>query len=379
VAPLSSRHLTAADPIHAYSKSQKEAVSGAVHMPEPVLTIIIPTYNRSKNLRILLRVLREETSGLRDDVAVIVSDNASPDDTPQVVAEAANGWPTLVSYRHQANVGPENNFLHGVRAVRTRWFWILGDDDLPKRGLIAKIVTLLRERQPALVYMQSEWVKLVERPEQGRPMGELQIANLDALNFAKAIHVWVTYISGIIIDRERLEFALQGQSIDRYNATSLVHLGWVLPIFRTTGPFIIVRNDCILATAGNTGGYNLLRVFGRNFQHIVKESFQGKEDLKSIGDSIILRTNIHYLPGLLRAYARGTVGEFEKTQNIDGAFDEMFVKSFYYRLILKPILEKPSSLGLAMFVACKMAGRMLSIYDKIWQRIELETSENPPI
>ena len=48
----------------------------------PLLTIGIPTYNRAKFLRRLLEQLRTELAGLDGQVEVLVSDNASTDDTP---------------------------------------------------------------------------------------------------------------------------------------------------------------------------------------------------------------------------------------------------------------------------------------------------------
>ncbi len=52
----------------------------------PLLTIAIPTYNRSRYLREFLEALlpQIESAG---DVELLISDNASPDDTAQMLAE----------------------------------------------------------------------------------------------------------------------------------------------------------------------------------------------------------------------------------------------------------------------------------------------------
>lgn len=176
-------------------------------MSYPLLTVIVPTYKRSANLEILLRTLREETRAVRDEVVVYVSDNCSPDDTAEVVERWSKQWPGLRAHRHTSNAGAENNFYHCVRSVQSRWFWIIGDDDLPKRGVVAKIVKLLREREPALVYLESEWIRDILSPDQGDPVGELRVAELNALNFASKVNVWTTFISGTIVDRDRLQKA----------------------------------------------------------------------------------------------------------------------------------------------------------------------------
>ncbi|MCS6773581.1 MAG: glycosyltransferase, partial [Thermoflexales bacterium] len=53
-------------------------------MSSPLLTIAIPTYNRSRELDRQLAWAVEAIAGRWQDVELIVSDNASPDETPHV-------------------------------------------------------------------------------------------------------------------------------------------------------------------------------------------------------------------------------------------------------------------------------------------------------
>lgn len=326
-------------------------------MPDPLLTIIVPTYNRSTNLDLLLRTLREETAFLADEVVVLVSDNASQDNTPAVVASASEGWPALVSYRQTSNVGPDNNFCHCVRAVRTRWFWIIGDDDLPKRGTVAKVLALLREREPALLYMQSEWLNPVLSPDQGEVVGPLKVVDVDALAFAKILHTWVTFISGLVIDRERLERALHGQAIDRFNATSLVQLGWVLPLFKTQGPFLIIKNRCILATSGNTGGYKVLTTFCVNFPKIINEFFL---DCQQFSKAILSRHIRHYLPGLIWKVRFSNIGTFLPEES-----DELLKRQLgdykLFWVLIWPIMTLPRALAWPFYTTARVLSRLSRI------------------
>ena len=59
----------------------------------PLLSICIPTYNRSKSLRICLLSILSQTKGYEEDVEVVVSDNCSDDDTMQVVEWAREYGP----------------------------------------------------------------------------------------------------------------------------------------------------------------------------------------------------------------------------------------------------------------------------------------------
>jgi glycosyltransferase involved in cell wall biosynthesis len=330
-------------------------------MTNELLTIIVPTYNRAEQLSVLLTALRSELQGLESIVKVLVSDNASTDSTPEVAAYASRDWPALTIQRHDRNLGPDGNFLSCISCISTRYFWIIGDDDCPKRGVLAKIVQLLTDRKPALVYMQSDWVNEIKGP--GEAIGDLWISDLPAQRFAEAIHVWFTFISGMVIDRERLLNVLGEHSIDRFNATSLVQLGWVLPLLTTTGPFLYIKTACIFATKGNSGGYNALKVFGNNFQNIIKTFFGDLNGLSQFSDSMIFRTNLYYLPGLIRAYKKGTIGKFDRDFNIEDAFDPDLLKSLFYRLILKPIYGDSEIKRLVAYVAARVASGVLNHYD----------------
>ncbi|HEX4509955.1 MAG TPA: glycosyltransferase family 2 protein [Burkholderiaceae bacterium] len=262
----------------------------------PVLTVIVPTFNRADCLALLLRTLREECVGLESAVQVLVSDNASTDRTPEVTAAAQVSCPELKVQRHPRNTGPDENFCSAIDRVETRWFWIIGDDDCPKRGVLARVVALLRERAPALLYMQSEWLNPVTGPDQGEPVGALHVEALDAAGFARRVHVWLTFISGVVVDRSRLGPDFRGAAPRRFTGTSLVQLGWALPALAGPGPFLFVHERCMLATKDNTGGYPLLTVFGAGFARIADETFGPGSRLARI---LIGRTIVNYLPGLL--------------------------------------------------------------------------------
>lgn len=328
-------------------------VAQRTHMPHPLLTIVVPTYNRSENLDLLLRTLREETALLTDDIVIFVSDNASQDNTQAVITAASEGWPALVSSRHPYNVGPDENFCHCVRTLKTRWFWILGDDDLPKRGMVAKVLTLLREREPALLYMHSEWLKSVQSPDQGEAVGSLNVHDVDALTFAKVLHTWVTFISGLVIDRERLETALQGQAIDRFNATSLVQLGWVLPLCKTHGPFLIIKDRCILATSGNTGGYRVLTTFCINFPEIVSEFFQ---DSPQFRDAILNRHIKHYLPSLIWKARFSNIGKF-LPEDSNSDLKQPLSEYLLFRILIWPIMTQPRLLAWPFYIVARALAR----------------------
>jgi abequosyltransferase len=111
----------------------------------PLLSICIPSYNRAPLLGELLERLAQELTGdLADLVEVVVSDNASPDATPATVAHYAPRIRRFVSIRQSENIGSDRNFLAVVAAASGRYACLMGDDDMPEPGGVARIIEVLR-------------------------------------------------------------------------------------------------------------------------------------------------------------------------------------------------------------------------------------------
>lgn len=94
---------------------------------EPMITTIIPTYRRPRQLRrAIASVLAQSYAQLQ----VCVYDNDSGDDTEQVVRELARSDPRVRYHRHAENIGSFANFNFGLNAVATPFFSFLSDDDV---------------------------------------------------------------------------------------------------------------------------------------------------------------------------------------------------------------------------------------------------------
>ncbi len=93
----------------------------------PLITTIIPTYKRPQLLKRAIRSVLNQTF---TDFQICVYDNASGDETPQVVAELAKEDPRVKYYCHPKNIGALNNFNYGLLHVETPFFSFLSDDDI---------------------------------------------------------------------------------------------------------------------------------------------------------------------------------------------------------------------------------------------------------
>ncbi|WP_159802900.1 glycosyltransferase [Arthrobacter zhaoguopingii] len=112
------------------------------------LMLVITTYNRSDYLRGLLDSVR----ALRPaPTAVVVVDNASTDDTPGIIAEAAAQTPFPV-YHHRlaTNTGGAGGFAAGMEralAEGADWLWIMDDDVTAVPGALAALAPFTEQHK----------------------------------------------------------------------------------------------------------------------------------------------------------------------------------------------------------------------------------------
>jgi glycosyltransferase involved in cell wall biosynthesis len=115
------------------------------------LTIGIPTYNRAPKLERLLRLLESEIveGGLADRVKVFVSDNASTDDTPAVLARVAASTRLSLAYQTRPeNVGFDRNVRCVYMSADTDYVWLFADDDIPLPGSVRRLLEALDQVSP---------------------------------------------------------------------------------------------------------------------------------------------------------------------------------------------------------------------------------------
>lgn len=89
-----------------------------------MITTLIPTFNRSSLLQRAIQSILNQTF---QNFTIIVSDNASTDETEKVVKSYQD--PRIRYIRHEKNVGLFQNFSSLLSCVKTEFFSFLSDDD----------------------------------------------------------------------------------------------------------------------------------------------------------------------------------------------------------------------------------------------------------
>ena len=108
----------------------------------PILSLCIPTYNRGERLDKLLNQIYGLSDSIKSKIQVCVSDNCSPDCTPDVIGKWQQKL-NLVAVRQEVNIGLSRNFQAVVGLATSPWVLGMGDDDLLVVKGFEKVLLLL--------------------------------------------------------------------------------------------------------------------------------------------------------------------------------------------------------------------------------------------
>ncbi len=161
----------------------------------PTLSICIPTYNRADLLEKLLEDLAF-TRSLDFTTEIVISDNASTDRTPDVIAAAMERLPQIRSIRQQRNNGAQHNTLTALQAARGTYTTYLADDDFLHPENLATIIAHL-EANPSTVICHTPWMLEYEQTGENRPFYHIdgvqtfdRAGSVDCFNYIVRNHVF---------------------------------------------------------------------------------------------------------------------------------------------------------------------------------------------
>jgi glycosyltransferase involved in cell wall biosynthesis len=137
-------------------------------MDTPLVSFCIPTYNRGRYLRSLLEMMAQQLPRFPHACEVVISDNGSSDDTPDVVAAFADRLP-IRAFRHDSNLGGSANWHHVISKAQGTYVIYVADDDGLLLERVATVVSLLCT-QPQVGVAYAPWLlfDLVAQKEVGQ-------------------------------------------------------------------------------------------------------------------------------------------------------------------------------------------------------------------
>lgn len=144
---------------------------------KPLLSICIPTLNRSALLKIILENMERELAGHFDQIEIVVADNASTDNTAEIVQRSSL---PIVYGRQESTVGFARNVLFSTADLASGEFvWVIGDDDLVLPGGIVRVLNSIHDAPDVdYHYLNFGWIDFnlrerILREHNGQPPATL--------------------------------------------------------------------------------------------------------------------------------------------------------------------------------------------------------------
>ncbi|MER5195029.1 glycosyltransferase family 2 protein [Streptomyces sp. NPDC002755] len=131
----------------------------AAELAEPgAVTIVVPTFNESANIRQLLRRITESVPSRLPCEVVFVDD--STDDTPEVIRDAARDcpFPVTVLHREEPVGGLGGAVVEGMKAAGSDWIVVMDGDCQHPPSLVPELVAT-GERSNAGLVVASRYIK----------------------------------------------------------------------------------------------------------------------------------------------------------------------------------------------------------------------------
>ncbi|MDX4027737.1 glycosyltransferase family 2 protein [Aliarcobacter skirrowii] len=174
------------------------------------LSIVIPTYNRADfldySLEIHIPMLKEY------GIEIAIFDNASTDNTQEVVSKWMKEYKFINYIRHEKNFGAVKNFEYALSYPNSEYIWLLGDTYKFNIEMLINLLNSIESRYDLIIFNLSNKVKLDEVISEDY---NLLLNKLGALITCAS----VTIINKNIFDKN---------SLDRYLNTNFPHTGLIL-------------------------------------------------------------------------------------------------------------------------------------------------------
>lgn len=298
---------------------------------QKLLTICLPTYNRAKYLKMQLERFSSMPQELWQDIRIFISDNCSTDNTQSIGNEySGKEGVDIVYHRNESNLGMDGNFVTCFKAAKTRYVWLLGDDD-----------TIIIERLPLVVNMLKGPNLGVLHLGINRNAKKDYYKDEDAEHFIKEIGIWITYISSNIVNTKYVDEV----EFDKYYGTFFT----LMPVYLKAilGEQINCMFNLRIFEDGKdvkrNGGYNYIQVFVNNYLSIFKE-FVDNGEISEVLYMYEEEVSFNFvMPYLLDYVVLGRESNYIKT----GSWSIMFRQYGLYKTcwgfivyILKRVLSK---------------------------------------
>ena len=312
----------------------------------PLLTIAIPTFNRSWYLKRCLYQIVNQMIPYGNRVELIVSDNGSTDDTEAVVNTYVAEGHTIHYIKNATNIGADANFRQCFEMAHGKYFLLFSDDDLLLDNSLRMIVDIIAGDDFGVVYLSSYFFKDDYQKERPKRKKKGAIIFDDLSSFIQKVDVWFTFISGNVINKSLVSANLD---LNDFAGSNLPQLSWTFSSLFNAHKNVYYDEYFVAGQGDNSGGYKFCEVFGKNMNAIFR-TFENKYGV-----------NFEYFDIINRKVLKKHLSKFILSARKDfGSHDKED-----FMLILHPIYKSYMSYWIFVYPAIKWPLPLAKIWCKI--------------
>ncbi len=219
------------------------------------LSLCIPTYNRADTLRQLLdSIIAQQAHTLHYEI--VVSDNASTDQTPEVIAEYRDCGLPIVYHRFDDNRGFDRNALNAVAIASGEFCWLFGSDDILEPTAFQRVEHAI-DRHPGIAGLSvgshgynadlSQPIFIDDHISTTFGAETLFIGR-DAI--IGTLGAWMGYMSSLIVRRSSWQNAVRSAPIEPY-LRGYVHLYLIARMLDDQATWLCLPDRLVGCRTGN--------------------------------------------------------------------------------------------------------------------------------
>ena len=304
-----------------------------------LLSILIPTYNRRDCLDLNLNCLLDQLS---PQVEILIGNNASSDDTIEYLKKYEN-HPSIQVFNRKENLGADSNFIELVKASRGQFVWIFGDDEVLFEGALNKVLALLSSNpQIGILHIPPVGhASLADFSYKNPPVSTAApVLFTDSNDFLMAVGINLSFITANIFNSNYLDKTFPHQDDI---GSCLAQQSYYLQAALKAPSNLYYGGIVYSQLSGNTGGYKVFDVFGKQ-QQIIFERFKflGLEDRTIQALNRILLKN--FFPGVIITYYKlqGTNNFIGTQKQAFKILHNTFSDYLYFWVFCVPVFLTPS-------------------------------------
>lgn len=227
---------------------------------ETLLSLCIPTYNRAKYLKEALDNITSDPA-FDERVEIIVSDNASTDETSAVVEIFSKKFSNIKYYKNETNI-KDYNFYLAISRGSGKYIRLFNDTlRFSGKSLESMLynISTSDEGVPLFFYQNIKELDKMNICKKG--------FNIDS--FLEQVSFYTTWIANFGCWKTDIEAIV---SPNRFSELKLSQVDWVFQIISKKRCYSVIFDDHFISVAPvKKGGYNIFNVFINNYLYILSK------------------------------------------------------------------------------------------------------------